>query len=295
MQALTVPAGDASKGFEAMVSRRFPIGQPVWLRSLALGGVALLAAACASGPDEVPYVERSAEQIYTEAADALDIEDYDLAAQLFVEVERQHPYSPWAQRAQLMAAFAHYQDLQYDDAIIALDRFIRLYPGSDQASYAYYLRALSFYERISDVERDQSMTAEALDALSEVERRFPDTVYARDATLKRDLTLDQLAGQQMSIGRFYLRQAQYHAAINRFQAVLERYETTTHVPEALHRLTEAYLALGLIEQARTSAAVLGYNFPGSEWYLDSYALLIDDGVRPLDDRSLFARTFDWMF
>lgn len=278
-----------------MVTRHFSLGQPVWLRSITFSAVVMLAAACASGPEEIPYVERSAEEIYTEAADALDEEDYELAAQLFVEVERQHPYSPWAQRAQLMAAFAHYQDLAYDDAIIALDRFIRLHPGSDQASYAYYLRALSFYERISDVERDQSMTTEALDALSEVERRYPETVYARDATLKRDLTLDQLAGQQMSIGRFYLRQDQYHAAVNRFQAVLQRYETTTHVPEALHRLTEAYLALGLIEQARTTAAVLGHNFPGSDWYLDSYALLVDDGVRPVDERSMFARTFDWMF
>lgn len=263
------------------------------LAALLAGGAAL--AGCASGPEEIPYVERSAEDIYTEASVALEDEDYDRAARLFDEVERQHPYSPWAQRAQLMSAFAHYQDLNYDEAIIALDRFIRLHPGSDQAPYAYYLRALSFYERISDVERDQSMTEEALAALSEVERRFPDTAYARDASLKRDLTLDQLAGQEMSIGRFYLRQNQYHAAINRFRRVVDRYETTTHVPEALHRLTEAYLALGLTDQARTTAAVLGHNFPGSAWYLDSYALLVDDGARPADDGTLLSRTFDWVF
>ncbi|NBC31416.1 MAG: outer membrane protein assembly factor BamD [Alphaproteobacteria bacterium] len=265
------------------------------LALLALLAALAVPAGCSSGNEEVPYVERSAEEIYNEAAEALEDEDYEQAAQLFDEVERQHPYSPWAQRAQLMSAFAHYQDLNYDEAIIALDRFIRLHPGSDQVPYAFYLRALSFYERISDVERDQSMTEEALQALTEVERRFPETAYARDAALKRDLTLDQLAGQEMSIGRFYLHQNQYHAAINRFQRVVERFETTTHVPEALHRLTESYLALGLTDQARTTAAVLGHNFPGSDWYLDSYALLIDDGVRPPDDSTMLSRTLDWVF
>jgi len=259
----------------------------------SLAGLALLfgLGACAGGEEELPYVERPAEQIYTEASTALEDDDYSLAAQLFDEVERQHPYSPWATRAQLMSAYAHYQDLEYDEAIIALDRFIRIHPGSRFAPYAFYLRGLCYYEQISDVERDQAMTERAMQALQEVTRRFPDTDYARDARLKLDLTRDQLAGREMTIGRWYLRQDHYNAAINRFRTVLEEYQTTTHVPEALHRLIEAYLALGLEDQARRIAAVLGHNYPGSEWYLDSYALLVDPDVRPPEDDSWL----DWLF
>ncbi|HET8729179.1 MAG TPA: outer membrane protein assembly factor BamD, partial [Alphaproteobacteria bacterium] len=217
------------------------------------------------------------------------------AADLFEEVERQHPYSQWATRAQLMAAYSLYEALEYDEAIIALDRFIQLHPGNEDIAYAYYLKALSYYERISDVERDQEMTELAMNALSEVVQRFPGTDYARDAALKLDLTHDQLAGKEMAIGRWYLRQGHYNAAINRFKTVIDSYQTTTHVPEALHRLTEAYLALGLPEQARRTAAVLGYNYPGNEWYVDSYALLVDEGVRPEEDRSLFDRTIGAIF
>ncbi len=260
-------------------------------QAAGLGQAVLLVLAACSSNDELPYVERPAEQIYTEASTALEADDYDLAAQLFDEVERQHPYSAWATRAQLMAAYAHYENLEYDEAIIALDRFIRIHPGSDFAAYAYYLRSLSYYERISDVERDQAMTERAMAALEEVARRFPGTDYARDARLKLDLTRDQLAGREMSIGRWYLRQGEYNAAINRFRTVLEDYQTTTHVPEALHRLTESYLALGLQDQAERTAAVLGHNYPGSEWYLDSYALLVDPNVRPPEDGSWF----DWLF
>ncbi len=257
-------------------------------------GLALALAACASD-EPIEYVERPAEQIYTEAQGALDGGDYVEAAQLFDEVERQHPYSQWAVRAQLMAAFAHYQEMEYDDAVIALDRFIRLHPGNEHVDYAYYLRALCFYERISDVERDQRFTELARDALEEVNRRFPNTDYARDARLKLDLTLDQLAGKDMEIGRWYLRQGYYNASINRFRRVVTDYETTTHVPEALHRLTEAYLAVGLDEEAQRSAAVLGHNYPGSDWYQDSYALLVEGGVEPPEERSLVARALDSIF
>ena len=265
-----------------------------WLRWLPAAVGALALAGCA-GDDTIEYVERPAETIYTEAADALDGGDFANAAQLFDEVERQHPYSRWATRAQLMSAYAYYQNLEYDEAIIALDRFIRLHPGNDDIAYAYYLRALCYYERISDVERDQEMTELAMASLTEVARRFPDTAYARDARLKYDLTQDQLAGREMTIGRYYLRQGHHQAAINRFRTVVEQFQTTTHVPEALHRLAEAYLTLGLIQEAQTAAAVLGHNYPGSEWYTDSYALLVDDSVRPVSNAGLLERSLDWIF
>ena len=253
-------------------------GKQVLRRLSLLTAAALIAAGCATGDDEIAYVERPAEEIYSTALDALETGDFADAAAQFDEVERQHPYSQWATRSQLMAAFAHYQELNYDEAVIALDRFIRLHPGNEQIDYAYYLKALCYYERISDVARDQRMTELAMQALEDVMRRFPDTEYARDAALKLDLTRDQLAGKEMSIGRYYLDRAHYNAAINRFRRVVDNFQTTSHVPEALHRLTEAYLGLGLLGEAQMTAAVLGHNFPGSDWYEDSYDLLIDRGV-----------------
>lgn len=252
---------------------------PALIRLVAAPLLGLSLAACAS-TEEAPYVERPVETIYSEAATAMDEERYKEAARLFDEVERQHPYSQWATRAQLMAAYAHYQALAYDDAIIALDRFIQLHPGSDDIAYAYYMKGLCYYEQITDVGRDQRITQQALDALGEVTRRFPESPYSRDAALKIDLTNDHLAGKEMEIGRYYLRQGHQNAAIGRFRTVIEKYQTTSHVPEALHRLTEAYLALGVVDEAQAAAAVLGHNFPGSEWYVDSYALLVDANVRP---------------
>jgi len=255
----------------------------------------LVLAACASSNDEAPYVERPPENIYSEAQNALESGSYRTAAQLFDEVERQHPYSEWSTRAQIMAGFARYENRNYDEAIETLDRFIQLHPGHPNVAYAYYLKALSYYEQIVDVDRDQAMTERAMDALQEVVNRFPESEYARDSQLKYDLTLDQLAGKEMSIGRYYLRQGHYNGALNRFRTVIENYETTSHVPEALHRLSEAFLALGLREQARVAASVLGYNYPGSEWYVDSYALLVDEGVRPPDERGFMERTLDAIF
>lgn len=255
---------------------------------------ALLLTGCAAD-EELAYVERPAESIYDEALVDLEQENFEQAALLFDEVERQHPYSQWATRAQLMAAFANYQAANYEDAILALDRFLALHPGNDSSAYAYYLRSLCYYERITDVERDQLITEQAREALQEVVRRYPNTDYARDAALKLDLTLDQLAGKEMTIGRWYLRQGYYNAAINRFRSVVSQYQTTTHVPEALHRLTEAYLAIGLPEEARINAAVLGHNYPGTEWYLDSYALLVDEGVRPQESKGFFGRLADSVF
>ncbi len=250
--------------------------------------------ACA-GDDEPADVERPPEQIYNEALADLALDDFADAATLFDEVERQHPYSRWATRAQLMAAFAHYQATNYDEAILALDRFLTLHPGNENSAYAHYLRALCYYERITDVERDQRITELARDALLEVVRRYPQTDYARDASLKLDLTRDQLAGKEMQIGRWYLRQGHYNAAINRFRKVIDDFDTTTHVPEALHRLTEAYLAIGLPDEAEANAAVLGFNYPGSDWYVDSYALLVDEGVRGVEERTFFGRVVDSIF
>jgi outer membrane protein assembly factor BamD len=247
----------------------------VWRSALTAGIVALGLAGCAGGADDEDYVERPVGELYNEALDLMGEGDYQQAARGFEEVERQHPYSEWATRAQLMSAYAFYEANQYDEAVAAAQRFIDLHPGHKDVPYAFYLIGISHYEQISDVGRDQKMTEEALQAFDELIRRFPDSTYARDASLKVDLARDHLAGKEMEIGRYYLRQGKYVAAINRFQSVIDRYQTTTHVPEALHRLTEAYLALGVQQEARKTAAVLGYNFPGSRWYQDSYALLVD--------------------
>jgi outer membrane protein assembly factor BamD len=240
-------------------------------RVLAAAALAILAACGAR--EKQDYVERPVEQLYNSGVDALAAERYATAARAFDEVERQHPYSAWATKAQLMAAYAHYQNNKYDDAIVAVDRFIQLNPSNRDVGYAYYLKALCFYEQITDVQRDARMTELALRALEEVLRRFPDSAYARDARLKIDLTHDHLAGKEMEVGRFYMGRGQYVGAINRFKTVVDRYQTTSHVPEALHRLVESYSALGLAAEAERTAAVLGHNYPGSEWYLDSHALV----------------------
>ena len=260
---------------------------------LALGALA----AC-GGSEKETYVERPVETLYNNAMDDLTAERYDKAAKGFDEVERQHPYSVWATKAQLMAAYSLYEGSRYDEAILALDRFIQLHPGHRDIAYAYYLKALCYYVQITDVGRDQRITADALKTLQDVVRRFPETRYARDARLKIDLTRDHLAGKEMEIGRFYEGQKEYLAAINRFRTVVDQYQTTTHVPEALERLTECYLALGLYYEAQRTAAVLGYNYPGSEWYRDSYALVTDSKTLPPDlesQKGWFARVVDSIF
>lgn len=267
----------------------------VRIRSAALALVAVLAVAGCSSSD-TPYIERPVDQLYNQAVNSLEAGEYRTAAQQFDEVERQHPYSVWATKAQLMAGYAHYEDNKYDDAILALDRFIQLHPGNRDVAYALYLKALSYYEQISDVARDQQITQKALQALEDVVRRFPNTRFARDARLKVDLTRDHLAGKEMSIGRYYLRRREYLAAINRFRKVVDEYQTTTHVPEALHRLVECYTAIGLTAEAKKAAAVLGYNYPGSEWYLDSYALATGDDTRENGEKpGFFGRLFNGLF
>jgi outer membrane protein assembly factor BamD len=265
--------------------------------ALMVAVVVSMLGACAS--DEDTYVEQPVEDLYNIAMNRLLAGDFEQAAVDFDEVERQHPYSVWATKAQVMSAFAHYRADEYDDAVLAADRFLDLHPGHRDAPYALYLKGVSYYERISDVRRDQKMTRLALETFETLVKRFPETEYARDARLKIDLTLDHLAGKEMDVGRFYQRWGNYIGAINRFRAVIENYQTTTHVPEALHRVTESFLALGVVDEARDTAAVLGYNYPGSEWYIDSYALLTGIDVREDegydDPRSWLGRTWDAIF
>ncbi|MBB4286659.1 outer membrane protein assembly factor BamD [Roseospira goensis] len=262
--------------------------------AVALAAVLALAA-CGTGSDEPAYQERPVEQLYNEAVSLLEEGDYDGAAEAFNEVERQHPYSVWATKAQLMAAYSHYEDNDYDEAIIALDRFIQLHPGNRDIAYAYYLKGLSYYEQIADVRRDQEITRLAMEGLREVINRFPDTKYARDARFKIDLARDHMAGKEMSVGRFYLREKHYLAALNRFKRVVEEYEQTTHVPEALYRIVEINSILGLEGEARKVAAVLGHNYPGSDWYVDAYQLVTGEQIRDPDaDTAWYDGLFDWI-
>jgi outer membrane protein assembly factor BamD len=246
--------------------------------SLGCAAAALaLLAGCATNKNKADtlYVARDVSTLYNAGKYRLDRHQYKLAAALFDEVERQHPYSPWARRAQLMSAFSYYMNRDYNEAIAAAQRFLSIHPGNKDAPYAYYLTALCYYEQIADVTRDQKITQQALDALGELIRRYPDTRYASDARLKVDLVNDHLAGKEMEIGRFHQRRGQWLAAALRFRTVIDKYQTTTHVPEALERLVESYLVLGVPEEAKKAAAVLGANYPGSKWYERSYKLIKD--------------------
>ncbi len=253
------------------------------LTSAVAVAAALWLGGCAAEPEV--YVERPVEDIYNNALNLLEAGDYSAAAAEFDEVERQHPYSQWATRAQVMSAFAYYQNSNYDEAILTADRFIQLHPGNPDAAYAYYLIGQSYYEQISDVKRDQRMTQLAQNAFLEVLRLYPDSEYGRDAKLKVELTQDQLAGKEMDIGRWYQGREEYVAAINRFHIVIYDFQTTSHVPEALLRIVECYLALGVVNEAQNAAAVLGYNFPGSHWYKTAFDLLSEHGLIPQLDES----------
>jgi outer membrane protein assembly factor BamD len=268
----------AFSGGRAIARPMFAITTPARLRAFALPLLAAtVLAGCSTGGGvrDTAYVARDVETLYASAKDRLDRGNAKLAAALFDEVERQHPYSPWARRAQLMSAFSYYVSRDYTKAIQSAQRFLSIHPGNRDAPYAYYLIALSYYEQISDVQRDQKTTEQALAALREVDRRFPNTQYAADARLKTDLVLDHLAGKEMEIGRFYQRTAKWAASVIRFQNVVETYQTTSHTPEALYRLVESNLALGIPAEAKKYAAVLGANYPGNEWYEKAYDLISD--------------------
>lgn len=245
---------------------------------MAFGLCGLLAACSGDGGKDALPPDEPVDVLYNRAMNLLDKGERHDAAKAFSEVERQHPYSLWATRAQLMEAYADYLEMEYDESVKVLSDFIELHPGHPAVAYAYYLRALCYYERIADVRRDQGFARDALKSMQDLISRFPDTVYARDSVLKIALINDHLAGAEMEVGRWYLKQKVYIAAVGRFRTVVEQYQTTSHVPEAMERLVEAYLSLGINDEAKRNAAVLGYNFPGSEWYQDAYSLLVKRGV-----------------
>jgi outer membrane protein assembly factor BamD len=241
--------------------------------------IALALSGCGGGNTEVPLDSLTAEQIFKRGELSLETERKpDEAIRLFSEVERLYPYSQWAKRALIMQAFSQHKARKYEDARASSQRFLDLYPGDEDAAYAQYLLALSYYDQIDEIGRDQGLTFQALQAMRDVIERYPDSEYARSAILKFELAFDHLAGKEMEIGRYYLRKGQYTAAINRFRVVVQEFQTTTHTAEALHRLVEAYLALGLTDEAQTAGAILGHNYQSSPFYDDSYRLLTGQGL-----------------
>lgn len=253
--------------------------------ALLAAGCALALAGCAPRPADtsVALEDLTAEQIYILAERRLSLEaDPTDAARLFGEVERLYPYSDWSRRALVMQAYAYHSARQYDDARASAQRYLEVFPGEGDAAYAQYLLALSYYDQVDQIGRDQGLTYQALQALRDVIELYPGSEYARSARLKFDLAYDHLAAKEMEIGRYYLRRGNYTAAINRFRVVVETYQTTTHTPEALHRLVEAYLALGLTDEAQTAGAILGHNFAANAFYQDSYRLLTGQGLEAAD-------------
>lgn len=276
------------------------------LSHLALAGLVLLTmSACSilggSKKEKLAYVERPAENIYNSGMDYMEKNDLSKAKLFFQEVERQHPFSKWARRAMLMTAYANYLSADYEEAVSTAQRFISLHPGNESTPYAYYLTAMSYYDQIYDVGRDQATTTSAEAALQQVIRRYPESDYARDARLKLELTQDHLAGKEMAVGRYYLKENQHLAAIGRFKTVVSDFDTTSHVEEAMHRLVESYVSIGIIEEAKLVGSVLGYNYPNSEWYQDSYNLLdnfgvnLDDEVKRAKDPGYFRRLRERLF
>jgi outer membrane protein assembly factor BamD len=266
------------------------LGLPL-ARLLLLVALALPAGACSSFPnlfvkDEGVAPDEPPEKLYNEGVFLSDKrQDYKDAAKKFEEVERQHPYSDWARKALLMTAYTKYEAKEYDESVSAARRYVTLHPGSPDAAYAQYLIGSAYYERIPDVTRDQGQTEKAIAALEEVTRKYPDSEYAQNAKRKIEMARDQLAGKEMSIGIEYLKKKQFTGAINRFKIVVTQYQTTRHVEEALMRLTEAYMALGIVQEAQTAAAVLGHNFPDSPWYRDAYRLVQSStGLEPSENK-----------
>ena len=266
-------------------------------RVLAVAAVAASLGACSSfdlfaKKDDTPPDE-PADRLYNEGLYLLNAKkDARDAVKKFEEVDRQHPYSEWARKSLLMSAYAYYQAGEYDDCVNAAKRYVTLHPGSQDAAYAQYLIASSYFEEIPDVTRDQARTERALAALEEVIRKYPTTEYANSSKLKIEAARDQLAGKEMEIGRYYLKKKDYTGAINRFKVVVTKYQTTRHVEEALMRLTESYMALGITDEAQTAAAVLGHNFPDSQWYKHAYAVVKTGGVEPKENQgSWISRAF----
>jgi outer membrane protein assembly factor BamD len=259
--------------------------------SVALCAVIVLSG-CAGNDIEPLLPDEPADKLYNEGLTLLNRNDYPDAVKKFEEVDRQHPYSEWARKALLMSAYANYEMRNYDETVQSARRFLTLHPGNPDAAYASYLMASAYFDQIPDITRDQARTERAMESLDEVTRRYPDTQYAESARRKLEVARDQLAGKEMMIGRYYLERRNYTGAINRFRVVVTRYQTTRHVEEALMRLTESYMALGIANEAQTAAAVLGHNFPESPWYKDAYSLVQTGGSPPAADQgSWIARAF----
>lgn len=250
------------------------------LKTQVIGACILAFALASCGSREVPLEDRSAQEIYTRGEFELEDGKADEAARYFGEVERLYPYSEWAKRALIMQAMAYHRDGDYENSRASAQRFIDFYPADDDAAYAQYLLALSYYDQIDAIGRDQGLTFQALQSLRTVIERYPDSEYARSSILKFDLAFDHLAAKEMEIGRYYLKRGHYTAAVNRFRVVVEDFQTTSHTPEALHRLVESYLSLGLTDEAQTAGAILGHNFRSSPFYEDSYKLLTGRGLSP---------------
>lgn len=250
------------------------------VRAVTTVGMLAVLVACGGGEQERPLDSFSAEELYTRAEFELEQRNPDTAASYFGEVERLYPYSEWAKRALIMQAFSYHRDREYESARGAAQRFLNTYPADEDAAYAQYLLALSYYDQIDDVGRDQGLTFQALQALRDVIEVYPESEYARSAILKFDLAFDHLAAKEMEIGRYYLKRGHFVAAINRFRVVVEDFQTTTQTPEALHRLVESYLSLGFTQEAQTAGAILGFNFQSTEWYEASFALLTARGLKP---------------
>lgn len=266
-------------------------------RLSAAGALALSASACSSVDSFNPMnlfagekykteivKDVPADDLYNQGLARLQKKDYAGATKQFADLDKQYPYSQWQRKGLLMTVFSQYQNASYDDAIASAKRYIGLYPTSSDISYAYYLEAMSYYNQIPDINRDQERAAKAADLFSQLIEKFPKSEYVEDSRYKLQVARDQLAGKEMLVGRYYLNQRNYAAAINRFREVLAKYQTTRHAEEALMRLTEAYLGLGITNEAQTAAAVLGHNFPDSVWYKDAYARLQSDGLEPHEDQ-----------
>ncbi|HET7384844.1 MAG TPA: outer membrane protein assembly factor BamD [Pseudolabrys sp.] len=258
-------------------------------RALAIGLLAASLGACSSfdlfaKKDDTPPDE-PADRLYNEGLYLLNAkQDPKGAVKKFEEVDRQHPYSEWARKSLIMTSYAYYQAGEYDDCVNSAKRYITLHPGGADAAYAQFLIGSSYFEEIPDITRDQARTEKALAALDEVIRKYPTSEYANSAKQKIEVARDQLAGKEMEIGRYYMKKKDYTGAINRFKVVVTKYQTTRHVEEALMRLAESYMALGIVEEAQTAAAVLGHNFPDSTWYKHAYALVKTGGVEPKENQ-----------
>src|SRR5437868_11897679 len=278
------------------LGRRLRLMSGVVVLGMSLGGCGAGALIDKFTAKDDTFKEEPADKLYNEGLYLMNqSKDPKAASKKFEEVDRQHPYSDWARKSLLMSAYAFYNAGDYDSCIGAATRYVTLHPGSADAAYAQYLIAASHYDQIPDTSRDQSRTEKAIAALEEVVRKYPTSEYATQAKNKIQAARDQLAGKEMAVGRYYVEKRDYTAAINRFKTVVTQYQTTRHVEEALYRLTEAYMAIGIVGEAQTAAAVLGHNFPDSRWYKDAYNLVKSGGLEPSENQgSWLSKTFKKM-